>query len=570
MDGTNLATTGISRRKLLRSGLVTGMALAGSPLLPQLAGATGRRPASGAFAGDLLEATVLDLQDAMAHSRLSSAEITQFYLDRIAELNPVLGAVIQTNPDAIAIACERDAERRQGRVCSPLHGIPVLLKDNIATDDSMETTAGSLALVGSRVPHDALIVDRLRKAGAVVLGKANLSEWANFRGFGAINGWSARGGFTRSPYDLSFDPTGSSSGSAVGTAANLTAIAVGTETDGSITAPAAEAAVVGMKPSVGLVSQKGIIPIAHSQDTAGPLCRTVTDAALLLNVLRSPFGEARGHRLPRDYTAFLDARALKGVRLAYDHRYVEGDLGPGDADLLAVVDQALSKMRAGGAVIDDITTTDPRTPTADGRVPFDDEFTVLLFEFKVQVAEYLKRLRHTSERTLADLIAFNLAHCEEEMRFFGQEVFEMAEATSGDLTDPEYLAAWRTNRGFGRSVIDGALAQGYDAVLTPSFSFGTSNPAIAGYPSIAVPVGLTAASRPVGLWMAAGFLQEPTLLGLAYATEQLLHGRKPPQLLGSPPPEPPDAGICAAPAATQAVTHSVAAVRADRVRRRVL
>ena len=569
MDSSKLGTSRISRRTLLRSGVVTGMALAGAPLVPQLAGATAHHTGTGGIDGKLLEATVLELQEAMARSRVSSAEITQFYLDRIAELNPVLGAVIETNPDAIAIARQRDAERRGGRVCGALHGIPVLLKDNIATDDSMQTTAGSFALVGSNVPRDAVIVDRLRKAGAIVLGKANLSEWANFRGFGSINGWSGRGGFTRSPYDLSFDPTGSSSGSAVGASANLTAIAVGTETDGSITAPAAEAAVVGMKPTVGLVSQKGIIPIAHSQDTAGPLCRTVTDAALLLNVLKSPFGDVRGLRLPHDYTKFLDPHALEGVRLAYDHRYVEGDFGPGDDDLLAVVDEALGQMRAAGAVIDDITTADPTAATADGRVPFDDEFTVLLFEFKVQVAEYLKHLRHTKQRTLADLIAFNLANCEEEMRFFGQEIFEMAEATSGDLTDPEYLAAWRTNRGFGRRVIDGALAQGYHAILTPSFSFGTSNPAVAGYPSISVPVGLTAASRPVGLWMAAGFLQEGTLLGLAYATEQVLHGRRPPQLLGSPPPEPPDAGICAAPAGTSAVTHKVAALRSDRLRRRL-
>ena len=348
-------------------------------------------------------------------------------------------------------------------------------------------------------------------------------------------------------------------------AANLTSLAVGTETDGSITAPAAEAAVVGMKPTLGLVSQKGIIPIAASQDTAGPMARTVTDAALLLNVLRSPFGEVRRHRLPHDYTACLNPKALKGARLAYDHRYVEGDFGPLDDELLAVVDAALDEMRKAGAVIDDVTTADPTAPTADGRVPFDDEFTVLLFEFKVQIAQYLARLEHTKMRTLADLIAFNLAHCEEEMRYFGQEVFELAEATSGDLTDPEYLAAWRTNRGFGRTVIDSLLAQGYQAVITPSFSFGTSNPAVAGYPSISVPVGFTAASRPVGIWLAAGFLQEPTLLGLAYATEQLLHGRRPPELLGSPPVYP-DAGICAAPAFNGDVARAVAAMRARAAR----
>jgi amidase len=556
----------ISRRKLLRYGLVAGATLSGGSLVPRLASAAGHRPGSKDLDGQLLEATVLELQRAMGRGRFSSVELTDWYLARIADLNPELGAVIETNPDALWIARKRDGERSHGRVRGPLHGIPVLIKDNIATADSMETTAGSLALVGSQVPRDAVIIDRLRKAGAIILGKANLSEWANFRGGPSISGWSARGGFTRSPYDLAFDPTGSSSGSAVAAAANLTSLAVGTETDGSITAPAAEAAVVGMKPTLGLISQKGIIPIASSQDTAGPMARTVTDAALLLNVLRSPFGEVRGHRLPRDYTACLNPKALKGARLAYDHRYVEGDFGPLDDELLAVVDKALDEMRKAGAVIDDVTTTDPTVPTADGRVPFDDEFTVLLFEFKVQIAQYLARLKHTTMRTLADLIAFNLAHCDEEMRYFGQEVFELAEATNGDLTDPEYLAAWRTNRGFGRTVIDSLLAQGYQAVITPSFSFGTSNPAVAGYPSISVPVGFTAASRPVGIWLAAGFLQEPTLLGLAYATEQLLQGRRPPELLGAPPVYP-DAGICAPPAVVQGAPAQQLAFQHDLSRR---
>ena len=516
-------------------------------------------------ATDLLEATVLDLQAAMVGSRLSAKEITQLYLDRIAELNPLLGAVIETNPEAIRIAGELDAERSRGLVRGPLHGIPVLIKDNIATADSMQTTAGSLALVGSRVPRDAPIVEGLRTAGAIILGKANLSEWANFRGFRSTNGWSARGGFTRNPYDLSLDPSGSSSGSAVAVAANLTAIAVGTETDGSITSPAAENAIVGLKPTIGLVSQEGIIPIAHSQDTAGPMCRTVTDAALLLAALHSPFGEARGQR--HDYSACLDPGALEGARLAYDRRYADGELGPRDDDLLAVVERALEEMRAAGAVIDEITTADPTTPGADGRVPFDDELLVMLFEIKVHMAEYLEGLGQTDQRTLADLIAFNRAHRDAEVRFYGQELFELAEATGGDLTDPEYLAAWSSNRSFGRSVIDGALAQGYRAVLTPSSSLATSSAATAGYPSISVPVGQTAAGRPVGLWMAAGFLQEPALLGLAYAIEQLLGARRPPQMLGTPPPEPPDAEVRDAPPGTRDVRDAVAALRDERLGR---
>ena len=515
----------------------------------------------------ILEATVLELQAAMARSHLSAAEITQLYLDRIAELNPLLGAVIETNPDALRIARELDGERSRGLARGPLHGIPVLVKDNIATGDSMQTTAGSLALVGSRVPRDAPVVDGLRKAGAIILGKANLSEWANFRGLRSINGWSARGGFTRNPYDLSLDPSGSSSGSAVAVAANLAAIAVGTETDGSITSPAAENAIVGLKPTLGLVSQEGIIPIAHSQDTAGPMCRTVTDAALLLAALKSPFGEALGHRLPDDYSAGLDARALQGVRLAYDLRYADGALGPRDDDLLAVIERALERMRGAGAVIDEITTEDPTTPGADGRVPFDDELLVMLFEIKVHMAEYLEGLRQTDLRTLADLIAFNRAHGDAEVRFHGQELFELAEATGGDLTDPEYAAAWRSNRSFGRGVIDRALAQGYRAVLTPSSSLGTSTAATAGYPSISVPVGQTPAGRPVAVWMAAGFLQEPALLGLAFAIEQLLGARRPPQMLGSPPPEPPDAGERVAPAVGRGVRDAVAAMRAERLGR---
>ena len=246
----------------------------------------------------------------MVSGALSSVELTDAYLRRIERLDPVLHSVIETNPDALEIAARRDAERRAGRSRGPLHGIPVLLKDNIATNDAMETTAGSLALVGSRVPRDATIVTRLRAAGAVVLGKTNLSEWANFRGVVPppvtdaglyLNGWSARGGFTRNPYGLALDPCGSSSGSAVAPAANLCAIAIGTETDGSIVCPAGSNAIVGLKPTVGLVAQAGIVPIAHSQDTAGPMTRTVTDAAIALNVLRSPFGAVRGRRLPRDY-----------------------------------------------------------------------------------------------------------------------------------------------------------------------------------------------------------------------------------------------------------------------------
>ncbi|MBK5331269.1 MAG: hypothetical protein JJD93_04825 [Ilumatobacteraceae bacterium] len=485
-----------------------------------------------------VEADVKELQRLMRRGKLSSRELTEGYLDRIGRLNPTLNAIIETNPEAVKIAKRRDKERRAGHVRGPLHGIPVIVKDNIATDDKMETTAGSLALVGSRVPGDADLVSQLRAAGAVILGKANLSEWANFRGFGSFNGWSARGGFTRNPYVLDLDPCGSSSGSAAAAAASLCAVAVGSETDGSILCPSGEQSLVGIKPTVGLVSGSGIIPIAHSQDTAGPMTRSVSDAAILLDAIRVPGSSVLGQPVPRTYTAFLDRHALDGARLAYDHRYVEGDFGPGDDASLAVVDEVLDRLRNAGAEVVDVTSVDPTQPDATGRIPFDDELTVLLFEFKVQVAEYMAPLRHTEMRTLADLIQFNKDHCDEELKFFGQEIFELAEATSGDLTDAEYLAAKATNQGFGKGVIDGFLGQGFDAIITPSFSFGTSPAAVSGYPSMAVPVGYTPTGRPVGLWLATGFMQEPTLVRLGFAIEQLLQARVPPTLSGAVPPEP--------------------------------
>lgn len=269
------------------------------------------------------------------------------------------------------------------------------------------------------------------------------------------------------------------------------------------------------------------------------MTRTVRDAALLLDAIRVPGSTVMGQPVPDTYTQFLDAGALQGARLAYDHRYVEGPFGPGDDDSLAVIDVVLDKLRGEGAEVVDVTSVDPTEPDATGRIPFDDELTVLLFEFKVQVAEYMAPLSHTKMRTLADLIEFNLDKCDKELRFFGQEIFELAEATSGDLTDPEYLGALATNQGFGKGVIDGFVGQGFDAIITPSFSFGTSPAAVSGYPSMAVPVGYTPAGRPVGLWLATGFMQEPTLIRLGFAIEQLLQARVPPTLSGTVPPEPP-------------------------------
>jgi amidase len=534
-------SSGVSRRSFLGTTLAGSAAiyaggvrsLIGSPENPDA-------PNPAHF----LEKTVPELQQMMNSGALSSFRLTLGYLERIQTKNAQLRAVIQVNPLAPAVAVKRDLERRHGHIRGPLHGIPVIVKDNIATADLTQTTAGSLALLGSRVPGDSTVVQKLRAAGAVILGKANLSEWANFRGFAPFNGWSARGGFTRDPYLLDFDPCGSSSGSAVAAAVNFCSVTVGTETDGSVVCPSGNNLCVGFKPTVGLISQQGIIPIAHSQDTAGPICRTVTDVAIMLNVLKSPFGDVVGHQLPDDYTAFLQRGTLQGARIGVDTRYFTSDFG-GEPDLVAVAQQGIDAMQDLGATI---IETDTGDPSADDFKFYNDELTVLLYEFKGQIADYLATLSHTTQRRLSDLIAFNIAHCHEEMKYFGQEIFEMSEATSGNLMDPEYVAARMANLAFARGGINGALqADNLDAIVAPTYSFASSPAAVAGYPDISIPVGLTSKGKPAGLWMYGGFLQEPKLLGLAFDLEQEIHPRSQPEFLGMIPPEPPDAGICEAP-----------------------
>lgn len=523
----------ITRRRFVGGGLATGAAAMGGAFspLPRLMAVPPQQPS-------FLEATIPQLQALMNNGRLTSRELTGAYLNRMAALNPLLGAVIETNPNAIAIAVQRDRERRNGHLRGPLHGIPVLVKDNIATADNMQTTAGSLALVNSQVPADAPIVSRLRAAGAVILGKTNLSEWANFRGFAPFNGWSGRGGFTRNPYLLDFDPCGSSSGSAVAPAANLCAASVGTETDGSIVCPSGNNLVVGLKPSMGLLSQDGIIPIGHSQDTAGPMTRTVTDAAIMLGVMQTPFGAAAGQPLPQDYTVFLQRGALKGARIGVDERYFTPDYG-GEPDLIAVAQQGMAAMTALGATL-------VPTDSGDPFEYFDAEFAVLLNEFKAQIAGYLETLGHTQLRTLSDLISFNQRHCTTEMKYFGQELFEMSEEMSGDLTDPDYLDARAFSQASaGANGIDAAIARDkLDAIIAPTYSFASSPAAVAGYPNISVPVGLTPEGKPAGIWMYSGFLKEPRLLALAYDLEQAIHPRRQPEMLGEVPPEPENAGIC--------------------------
>jgi amidase len=562
-------TPRLSRRQFLAATALGGAALAtgagaslasAKPKVAKIAAADEDEP--------WFEASVLELQAQMASGALTSRALTKAYLRRIEFLDPVLHSIIQTNPQAIGIAARRDGERHAGRVRGPLHGIPVLLKDNIATDDAMQTTAGSLALVGSQVPRDATVAARLRAAGAVIIGKANLSEWANFRGFVPqpvidlglfLNGWSGRGGFTRNPYVLDWDPCGSSSGSGVAPSTNLVTIAVGTETDGSVVCPAGNNGIVGLKPTLGLVAQDGIIPIAHSQDTAGPMARTVTDVALMLNAMKSPFGEVVGHTLPSDYTTFLQRGALDGAKIGVDRRLFSVDYFA-DLELNKVTEAALDVVRDLGATVEDV----------DGPDPFvfgDAEFTVLLYEFKVDVAKYLAGLRHTSMRTLADLIQFNIDHCPAEMKFFGQELFEIAESTAG-LDDQAYIDAralcLQTTRTDG---LDALLAAGYDAIVAPTYSYGSSAPAVAGYPNISLPTGVTDDGRPGGIWMYSSFLREPQLLAFAYDLEQEIGGRPMPQFLSHVPQLPPDAGICAAPATAKKRGMTVrAAIRDGRFR----
>jgi amidase len=555
---SNPNNDGVSRREFL------GTTLAGSAAL-LAGGLTALTPRStSAITASWIEATIPDLQALMNSGALTSEQLTTNYLNQIASLNPLLHAVIETNPDALAIATELDTERQSGHLRGPLHGIPVLVKDNLATDDNMQTTAGSLALVGSTVPADSVVVDRLRAAGAVILGKANLSEWANFRGNAPFNGWSARGGaldgggpakgFTRDPYLLSFDPCGSSSGSAAAPAANLCATAVGTETDGSVVCPSGNNLVFGLKPTVGLVSQDGIIPIAHSQDTAGPMCRSVTDVAIMLGVMQSPFGPVSGQSVPSDYTQFLTLGSLQGARIGIDSRYFSFAYG-GENDLVKVARKGLDAMQSLGAKL---VPTDTGNPFQQHSKFYNDEFTVLLYEFKVQIAQYLAGLTNTSMHTLADLIAFDIAHCPEEMKYFGQEVFELAQQTSGNLNDPAYLSARADNLTFARTNgIDAALKRDkLDAIAAPTYSFASSLPAVAGYPNLSIPVGLTPQGKPAGLWMYSGFLKEPKLLALAYDLEQAIKPRTQPQFLGSVPPEPPDAGICASLASTVAMPQA--------------
>src|SRR5437868_12151506 len=483
-----------------------------------------------------VEATIPQLQAAMTNGQLTSRDLVLGYLDRIQQLNPTLHAVIETNPNAVSIAAGLDNERRAGHVRGPRHGIPLLVKDNIATLDNLQTTAGSLALYGSKVPADAPLIQNLRAAGAIILGKANLGEWANFRDDEAETyplavGWSARGGSTNNAYDLSYTSWGSSSGSGAGAAASLCAAAVGTETDGSITGPSAVENIFGLKPTLGLISGDGIVPISHQQDTAGPMARSVTDVAILLGIMQSP---------QTDYTPLLQRGALQGKRIGRDVRFFDysyyGSGIPGDELTVGFANNALSVMQSLGARIVDIDTGDVFAYNGD-------EFTALLYEFRAQIADYLATLTHTTLGTLADLIAFNNAHCNQEMPYYDQDVFLLAEQFVGYPNDPNYIAARTHATNTARAGIDDALARHHlDAIVAPHLTNSTG-PAVAGYPNFSMPVGIRSSGRPAGMLMYSTAFHEAQLIAMAYDLEQALNARQQPQLLGSIQPIP-NGGFC--------------------------
>jgi amidase len=494
---------------------------------------------------DLEEATIADLQQRMQSGRETARSLAEKYLARIERIDrsgPTVRSVLELNPDALAIADGLDAERKSRGPRGPLHGIPVLIKDNIATADRMMTTAGSLALAGVKPPKDAFVAARLREAGAVILGKTNLSEWANFRSTHSTSAWSGRGGQTRNPYALDRNPSGSSSGSGAAVAANLSAAAIGTETDGSIVSPSTSNGLVGIKPTLGLVSRAGIVPISHSQDTAGPMARTVADATALLGAIAGSDGDdpatrnadAKGRR---DYSASLDANGLKGARIGVVRNRLFGSNAAAD-DL---AEAAIAVMKREGATI-----VDPANIPTLGK--FDDtEFDVLLFEFKADLNKYLAWLGPASPvHSLKDVIAFNKAHKADELTYFGQEIMEMAEK-KGPLTSPAYKAALAKNHQLSRALgIDAVMtAHKLDALVAPTGGpawlidlvngdGGTATlpgPAtvtsVAGYPHVTVPAGFYR-GLPIGISFFGRAWSEPTLIKVAFAYEQATRHRKPP------------------------------------------
>ncbi|WP_035564160.1 amidase [Hymenobacter sp. IS2118] len=539
----------MNRRLFLNRG---ALAAATATLLPMVAcqptaekapgaAAAGTPDASGA-AFALHEATVDDLQARMAKGTETARSLCEKYLARIKEVNeqgPMLRAVIETNPEALTIADALDKERKGGKVRGPLHGIPVLIKDNIDSGDQMMTTAGAMALSGHKAKQDAFIVQKLRAAGAVLLGKTNLSEWANFRSTHSVSGWSSRGRQSRNPYALDRSTSGSSSGSGAAVAANLCAMAIGTETDGSVVSPASCNGLVGLKPTVGLLSRSGIIPISSTQDTAGPMARTVRDAAILLGALQGP-DPADPAKLPipapapADYTTFLKTDALKGQRLGVEKAHLNGP--PAVAALLKA---AIAVLKAQGATIVEVDLLKQTNPLGEA------EFDVLLYEFKDGVNKYLEAAG-TAVKNLAEVIAFNTKNETEAMPFFKQEILVMAEKTDG-LTSAKYRAAVQKTVSESRKALDGTLRGNQLAAIVGittgpawcidwvngDYSTGvdfSSPAAMAGYPHLTVPMGQVL-GLPVGLSFVGPAYEEGRLLALGFAYEQASRKREAPKFL---------------------------------------
>jgi len=549
-DETSLELT---RREVLKLSALAGAGASLTAMARSLPAAAAATP------GDFNEATITQLQAGMAGRQFRSIDLVNFYLARIGTLDqkgPTVNSVIELNPDARTIAQALDAERQSGQVRGPLHGVPVLLKDNIDTHDGMQTAAGSLALVGTAPRKDSAVAANLRAAGAVILGKTTLSEWANFRSFFSTSGWSGRGGQCNNPYALDRNPCGSSSGSGAAASANFTAVSIGSETDGSIVCPANENGVVGIKPTVGLVSRAGVVPISHTQDTVGPHARSVADAAAVLTAIvqrtpdpRDPATQANRNLIPADYAAFLDSAggSLQGARIGVGRDF-EGFSPHTDE----VFENALTALRNAGAVLVDVSfphIKDINSGTA--------EFTVLLFDFKHDLNAYLQTRTGVPIESLADAIAFNNAHAAQEMPFFAQEIFDLAQ--SFDVTNPDaiqplglsYNQSLAMDRLFGATEgIDLLLQQNnLQAIVAPTdtaawptdlinsdhFVFGSSSAAaIVGYPIVVVPMGMEF-GLPVGLSIMGTAFSEPTLIKLASAFEAVTHARQAPQFLATLP-----------------------------------
>jgi amidase len=487
----------------------------------------------------LNEATITILQQKMKDGEYTSQKITQLYLDRIAAIDkkgPKLNAVIEVNKDAMNMAFAMDKERKSGKVRGPLHGIPILIKDNINTGDNMHTTAGSLALADNFAPQDAFIVHQLRKAGAVILGKTNLSEWANFRSSHSTSGWSSRGGQTKNPYILDRNPSGSSAGSGSAVAANLCAIAIGTETDGSIVSPSSVNGIVGIKPTVGLWSRSGIIPISATQDTAGPMARTVKDAAILLGALtgidtQDSYTLNNKGKTEGDYTKFLDINGLKGKRLGIEKNSYEGN-----EEMVTLIKAAVEVLKKKGAEVIEVPLY------KELRGVNKSELIVLLYEFKDGVNKYLSNT-NSKIKSLQDVIDFNKKNTAKAMPFFKQETLEQAQQ-KGDLTSKEYTDALKISHEGTRAVIDKMLTENkLDAMIGPTNGFAicidlvngdygngfslSSPAAMAGYPHITVPMG-SWKDLPMGLSFFGTAYSEPELIKLAYAYEQASNKRNAP------------------------------------------